>query len=101
MDLFDAVHSQHFAGRLARELVGTMTRTDRHGQGINPRLGNKTLGFVRIGQQLVARERAGRTVAIFLFSFARFQRTEATKLTFHRHTLRVCLLATSFVTLTL
>ncbi len=88
MNCFDAIHRQDFAGRLLGELVRTVAGSDGNGQGVDAGLCDETLGFVGIGQQLIVGQLADRTVTIFLFAFARFERAEATEFAFDADALR-------------
>ena len=83
VDLFDAGHGQHLAVGLMRELVGAVAGADRHRQGVHPGVGHEPLRFVRVGQQLLAGQGAGRAVAILLVAGAGFQRPEHADLPFH------------------
>ena len=101
VDLFDAIHRQHFAGGLARELVRAVAGADGDGQRVDARFGDEPLGFVRIGEQLVVRQHAFGAVAVFLFAVARFERAEAAELAFDGNAAAWASSHTSRVTLTL
>ena len=77
MDLLDAAHGQHFAGRLGGELVGAVAGADGHRQRVHVGLGHEIGRLIRVGQQLLAGEHAFRAVAVFLLAAARFERSEA------------------------
>ena len=53
MNRVDTVHRQDFAGRFLGELVCTMAGSDRNCQCVNASFGDETLGFFRIGKQLI------------------------------------------------
>ena len=84
MDFFDAIHREHFARGLARELVRAVAGADGDGQRIDARFGDEAFGFVGVGEQLIVRENAFGAVAVFFFAFARFERTEAAEFAFDR-----------------
>ena len=89
MDFLDAVDAQHRAGGRAGEFVGAVRGTDRDRQRIHAGLTHKLRGFFRVGQQLVLAQRAFRTVAVFLFAVAGFQRAEAAQFAFDGNADRV------------
>ena len=89
VDLLNPSHGEHFAVRLAGELVGTVTGSDRHRECVDTRGFDEAGRFIRIRQQLVVRQGAGGTVAVFRFAGAALERTEAAQLTLNRHALSV------------
>lgn len=50
VDFLDDVHCKYPAVGFAREFVGAVARTHRHGQGVDAALGDELLGFNRIGE---------------------------------------------------
>src|SRR3954464_5607361 len=89
VDFFDAIHREHFAGRLAREFVRTMTCANCDGEGIDAGLSDKSFGLVWIREQLVMRQLAFAAVALFFFALARFERAETAELALDRNAARM------------
>ena len=78
---------------LRGELVRAVAGADGDGERIDARFGDESLGFVRIGEQLIVRQHAFGAVAVFLFAVARFERAEAAELAFDGDALGVGQLA--------
>jgi hypothetical protein len=58
-------------------------RADRDGQRVELRGFHEVSGFVRIGQQHLARHQPVRAVAVLLVALHRLQRPQASELAFH------------------
>ena len=85
VNFFDHVHGQNSAIRLARKLVGAMRCAHGNRQRVHIGFLDELYGFIWVGQQLVVAELAFKAVAIFLFAFAGFERTQNTEFTFNRN----------------
>ncbi len=89
VNFFNAADREDFARGFAGELVGTVASTDRDREGIHLGGFNKVNGFIRVGQQLIMAEGTFKTVAVFGFTLACFQRAEATQFAFNTDANRV------------
>ena len=85
VDLLDAVHRQHFAGGLARELVGAVAGAHRDGERVDAGAGHEVDRLIGIGEQLIERQLALGAVAVFFFAGAALERAEAAELALDRN----------------
>ncbi len=89
VDCLDAVDRKNVAGRLARELVGTVAGADGNRQGVELRSLHEVGGLIGIGQQHFLRHRDFSAMTVFLVAAHRFERAQTAELAFDADTLRV------------
>ena len=73
VNLFDPLHRQHIAVRLAAEFVSPVAGANCHRQSIDSGRLDKPGGFVRIGQQLVMRQHSLGPVPILSLTLTAFE----------------------------
>jgi hypothetical protein len=83
VNFLDHVHRQHFAVRLARELVGAVAGAHGDRQRVDLRLAHEIDRLVRVRQQLRVVQLALGAMAVLGFAHARLKRTEHAQLAFH------------------
>ena len=84
INFFDAVDGQNVTRGWTGKFIGSMTGTTGNGQGIYMGFRDEICSLLRISQHLVMGQRALGTHAIFFTCLSSLQRTQTTKLTFHR-----------------
>ena len=76
MNRFDLANCQCFTIRFTAELISAVRCTASNSQGINPGCSDKCSGLIWVRQQLITRQFARSTRAIFFGSFTGFQRAK-------------------------